>query len=59
MMTTIIDKINQPSDLRELSLDEMNILSQEIRAAIMQRVNAVGGHLGPDLGIVEATIAMQ
>ncbi len=58
-MAAILDRINQPNDLRQLSFDEMNILSQEIRDAFTQRVNTIGGHLAPDLGIVEATIAMH
>jgi len=58
-MTTILNRINQPSDLRELSSDEMNVLATDIRDGILNRVKAIGGHLGPDLGIVEATIAMH
>lgn len=58
-MTKIIDKINSPEDVKKLSLDEMGRLSQDIRDAILFRVNSIGGHLGPDLGIVEATIAMH
>lgn len=55
----ILDKINTPRDLKNLSMDEMNMLSDEIRQAILKRVNTIGGHLGPDLGIVEAVIAMH
>ncbi|MDD3420113.1 MAG: 1-deoxy-D-xylulose-5-phosphate synthase N-terminal domain-containing protein, partial [Candidatus Gastranaerophilales bacterium] len=58
-MAKILDKIDQPKDVKELSISEMNELSTEIREAIMNRVNNIGGHLGPDLGIVEATIAMH
>lgn len=56
---TVLEKINSPKDLKTLSPDEMNLLSDEIRNAIMNRVNTIGGHLGPDLGIVEATIALH
>lgn len=56
---TVLDKINNPKDLKTLSLDEMKTLAQDIRQGILTRVNAIGGHLGPDLGIVEATIAMH
>lgn len=55
----ILDKINQPQDVKKLTIEEMNSLSSEIRDAIINRVNIVGGHLGPDLGIVEATIALH
>ena len=57
--TTVLANINSPQDVKKLSLEEMNILAGEIRKGILNRVNLVGGHLGPDLGIVEATIAMH
>lgn len=57
--TKILEKINDPIDVKQLLLNEMNDLAQEIREAILARVNTIGGHLGPDLGIVEATIAMH
>lgn len=56
---SILDKINSPQDVKELSLDEMEALASEIRNGILTRVNTIGGHLGPDLGIVEATIALH
>ncbi len=55
----ILDKINNPDDLKKLSLDEMNALAAEMREFIIKKVNTIGGHLGPNLGIVEATIAMH
>lgn len=55
----ILDKINSPQDVKELLLDEMEALASEIRNGILTRVNTIGGHLGPDLGIVEATIALH
>ena len=55
----ILDKINSPKDIKTLSPEEMDNLSGEIREAILNRVNTIGGHLGPDLGIVEATIALH
>ena len=55
----ILDKINTPKDVKVLSPEEMDKLSGEIREAILNRVNTIGGHLGPDLGIVEATIALH
>lgn len=59
MKTTILDTINSPKDLKKLSIEEKEILAEEIREGILNRVNIVGGHLGPDLGIVEATIALH
>ncbi|MDD3237996.1 MAG: 1-deoxy-D-xylulose-5-phosphate synthase [Candidatus Gastranaerophilales bacterium] len=55
----ILDKIDSPQDLKELSVAEMDELSAEMRNCILKRVNTIGGHLGPDLGIVEASIAMH
>ena len=55
----ILDKVNTPDDLKKLSLDEMNYLSDEIRELIIKKVNATGGHMAPNLGIIEATIAMH
>lgn len=55
----ILDKVNSPEDLKKLSIDEMNSLAQEMRELIIKKVNTIGGHLGPNLGIVEATIAMH
>lgn len=55
----VLEKINAPKDLKNLSLEDMKILADDIRKGILTRVNAIGGHLGPDLGIVEATIAMH
>ena len=55
----ILDKINSPKDIKTLSPEEMANLSDEIREAVLNRVNTIGGHLGPDLGIVEATIALH
>ena len=55
----ILDKINTPNDVKKLSIKEMEDMSQEIREHIIKRVNIVGGHMGPNLGMVEATIALH
>ena len=55
----ILDKINTPDDLKKLSVDEMNYLADEIRELIIKKVNTTGGHMGPNLGIIEATIALH
>lgn len=55
----ILDSINSPNDLKDLSLAQMEELAHELREGILNRVNKIGGHLGPDLGIVEATIALH
>lgn len=59
METTVLENINSPSDVKKLTIEQMHILSEEIRKGILNRVDKIGGHLGPDLGIVEATIALH
>lgn len=53
----LLNKINSPKDLKKLDLKELEKLASEIRTLILEKDAAEGGHLGPDLGIVEATIA--
>ena len=55
----ILDRVNSPDDLKKLSTDEMNSLAEEMRKLIITKVNTTGGHFGPNLGIVEATIALH
>ena len=55
----VLEKINYPSDLKNLNIEEMNTLSDEMRDLIIKKVNSTGGHLGPNLGIIEATVALH
>ena len=55
----VLEKINSPSDIKYLDDATLNILAEDIRKGIINRVNTVGGHLGPDLGFVEPTIALH
>jgi 1-deoxy-D-xylulose-5-phosphate synthase len=55
----ILEKINYPQDLKKLSTQELTELSKEIRELIIEKVNTTGGHFGPNLGIIETTIAMH
>ncbi len=54
-----LDKINSPSDLKKLSVDELDILCSEIRDKLIKTVAKNGGHLSPNLGTVELTVAMH
>lgn len=56
---TNLDRINAPQDLKKFNIHEMNGLADEIRQAILNRDSMIGGHVGPNLGIVEATIALH
>lgn len=55
----ILDKINSPKDLKQISFSDMAILADEMRELIINKVETVGGHMGPNLGIVEATLALH
>ena len=54
-----LERISSPADLRALSVDELDVLAAEIREAIVGAVARSGGHLGPNLGVVELTIALH
>lgn len=54
-----IDKIKSPADVKRLSLDELREMAGEIRTLLLQKLSQHGGHCGPNLGMVEATIAMH
>jgi 1-deoxy-D-xylulose-5-phosphate synthase len=55
----ILEHIDSPDDLRSLTPEELEILSAEIRAFIVDAVTATGGHLGSNLGVVELTLALH
>ena len=59
MSYKLLDKINFPSDLRKLSLIELENLSNELRQKTIETVSKTGGHLGAGLGVVELTIALH
>lgn len=54
-----LDNINSPADVKRLSLKELEALAEEIRSAVLNRDSKIGGHVGPNLGIVETTIALH
>ena len=55
----VLNKVNNPDDLKSLSVEEMTQLANEMRELIIKKVNTTGGHFGPNLGIVEMTVAMH
>ena len=55
----LLETINSPKDVKKLSLPELHQLAQEIREGILNRDSLVGGHVGPNLGIVETIIALH
>ena len=55
----LLERISSPADLRALPLDELPEVAREIREAIFDQVSQTGGHLAPNLGVVELTIALH
>lgn len=54
-----LEKINNPKDLKTLNIEELKKLADEMRAALLKRLSKTGGHVGPNLGMVEAVIALH
>lgn len=52
-------KINQPTDVKNLNSEQLHVLADEMRQALLQKLSKHGGHFGPNLGMVEATIALH
>ena len=55
----MLSQIKSPADLKKLSAEQINELSSEIRSFLIEQVSKSGGHLGPNLGVVELTIAIH
>ena len=54
-----LEQINGPQDVKKLSVEQLNTLADEMRAALLNRLSKHGGHFGPNFGMVEATIALH
>ena len=55
----ILNKIKNPSDIKDLNLSELSILSEELRIDLINIISKTGGHLGAGLGVIELTIALH
>ncbi len=58
-MSNLLETINSPADVKRLTLPQLQDLAAEIRQRLIQSVAKTGGHIGPNLGVVELTIAMH
>lgn len=58
-MYELIERINEATDVKKFKVDELDKLSAEIREALFNRLTKIGGHFGPNFGIVEAEIALH
>ena len=54
-----LEKINEPADIRDYTAEQRRVLAEEMREALIKRTSLIGGHIGPNLGIIEATIALH
>ncbi len=54
-----LDKINDPYDIKKLAISQLKELSNEVREALINKISKVGGHNGPNLGMVEMTVALH
>ena len=59
LMSNILERIESPADVKKLSMAELEQLAEEIRERLIIGVSKTGGHIGPNLGVVELTIAMH
>ncbi len=58
-MDTILDRVNNPDDLKNLTIKEKKQLAEDIRTKLLQIVSKNGGHLSSNLGVVELTVALH
>lgn len=58
-MTGLLNQINSPADIKKLTIPQLEALAQEIREHLILVLSRTGGHLGPNLGVVELTLAMH
>ena len=56
---TLLERINGPEDLKDLTQEQLGFLAAEIRDVLVETVTRTSGHLGPNLGVVELTIALH
>jgi len=54
-----LNAINSPSDVKNVPISELPVLAGEVREALLNKISEVGGHFGPNFGMVEATIALH
>ena len=55
----VLQNINNPKDVKKLDKSQLDLLADDLRYGIINHTNSIGGHLGPDLGFVEPTIALH
>lgn len=56
---SVLDRVNYPKDIKTMNIDELNALAGEIRELLIHKIYETGGHMAPNLGFIEATIALH
>ena len=54
-----LSQLSSPKDIKVMDASQLNLLSNELRAVLLKKLSARGGHVGPNLGVVEATVALH
>ena len=54
-----LENINSPQDVKKLDFAQLEVLAAEMREALLKRLSVHGGHFGPNMGFVEATVALH
>ena len=57
--TPLLDRVNEPADIRDFTLDQLKQLAEELRTETIDAVSITGGHLGAGLGVVELTVVLH
>lgn len=56
---SILDRIDSPADIKKLSIEQIEVLAEDIRRELIESLSKTGGHLGPNLGVIEITLALH
>ena len=54
-----LENINSPADIKKLKMSQLRTLADETRTALINKISKAGGHQGPNLGVVELTVALH
>ena len=54
-----LENINGPKDLKKIEVEKLSVVADEVRAAVIHKISKAGGHIGPNLGMVEMTCALH
>ena len=54
-----LERINEPEDVKKLNVTQLKVLANEVRQTLLEKLSRHGGHFGPNLGMVEAIIALH